>query len=453
MKVDERRVRVLLQAEDSLAGPVVYVMARDQRVKFNWALLYALQKANLKNVPLLVLFVVESEINIGSARHNEWLVRSLQDVAVELKKYQIPFFVRCGERVAVVQEFVIEHSVRQLVLDFNPLQPERAWRDVLIVALPKITLIEVDARNIVPCFVASVKAEFAAYTFRPKLKKLLKDFLLPFPNVKPPKILYKGNIPPIDWERIASYRQSDHASVIPNTYVPGSVAGERLVNEFIQKRLCGYATRRNDPAQDGVSNLSPYLRWGNISAQAVALKVIQADAPQVDKDAFLEELIVRRELADNYCFNTSQYDRVSGAHSWAQKTLAEHALDKREYIYTKAEFELAQTHDSLWNAAQRQMICEGKMHGFLRMYWAKKILEWTPNAQMAIDIALYLNDKYELDGSDSNGVVGVMWAICGVHDRAWNERSVFGKIRYMNYAGCKRKFAVKKFEEKYNTFS
>jgi deoxyribodipyrimidine photo-lyase len=181
----------------------------------------------------------------------------------------------------------------------------------------------------------------------------------------------------------------------------------------------------------------------------VALTIRDAGADQADSEAFLEELIIRRELADNYVYYTPDYNKVAGAHNWAQKTIAEHKNDKREYIYTLDQFEQAKTHDDLWNAAQLQMVKEGKMHGFMRMYWAKKILEWTPDAQTAIDTALLLNDRYNLDGRDSNGVCGVMWSICGVHDRAWNIRDVFGKIRYMNYNGCKRKFDVKAYVEKY----
>jgi deoxyribodipyrimidine photo-lyase len=179
------------------------------------------------------------------------------------------------------------------------------------------------------------------------------------------------------------------------------------------------------------------------------LEVQAAKAKGNAKEAFLEELIVRRELAENFCFYNKNYDKVLGAHAWAQKSIAEHAKDTRTYVYTKKQLETAATHDDLWNAMQRQMMQEGKMHGWCRMYWAKKILEWTPDVQTAIDIALYLNDRYELDGNDPNGVVGVMWSICGVHDRAWNERDIFGKVRYMNYAGAKRKFDVKAYIARY----
>jgi deoxyribodipyrimidine photo-lyase len=175
--------------------------------------------------------------------------------------------------------------------------------------------------------------------------------------------------------------------------------------------------------------------------------------PKDAKDAFLEELIVRRELADNFCYYNQQYDTVAGSHAWAQKTIAEHKDDVREHLYSRDQFERGETHDDLWNAMQSQMVTEGKMHGWCRMYWAKKILEWTKSTQEAIDIALYLNDKYELDGRDPNGVVGVMWSICGVHDRAWNSRPIFGKIRYMNFSGAKRKFNVSQYIDKYSKSS
>lgn len=161
---------------------------------------------------------------------------------------------------------------------------------------------------------------------------------------------------------------------------------------------------------------------------------------------------MRRELADNFCFyNLENYDSIKGTNEWAQKTLQDHAQDKREYLYTREKLEGGKTHDDLWNAAQLQLVNEGKMHGFLRMYWAKKILEWTASPEEALEVSLYLNDRFSLDGNDPNGYVGCMWSVCGVHDQGWAERPVFGKIRYMNYNGCKRKFDVTEFVRRYGT--
>ena len=150
-------------------------------------------------------------------------------------------------------------------------------------------------------------------------------------------------------------------------------------------------------------------------------------------------------MAENFTFYNNKYDDIQGAPRWAQDTLALHRRDKREHIYSLPQLENSKTHDELWNAAQKQLVYDGKMHGFLRMYWAKKVLEWTPSAESALQISLHLNDKYSLDGTDPNGIVGCMWSIAGVHDQGWAERPVFGKIRYMNIAGCRRKFAVDDF--------
>jgi deoxyribodipyrimidine photo-lyase len=217
---------------------------------------------------------------------------------------------------------------------------------------------------------------------------------------------------------------------------------------FMREGLRSYDEARNDPTVDGQSNLSPYLHFGHISAQRVALAIRESDVGGKSRDAFLEELIVRRELSDNFCFYNRDYDRFEGFPSWAQTTLKQHLRDKRDYRYTLEQFESAGTHDELWNAAQMEMAKTGKMHGYMRMYWAKKILEWTESPEDALKIAMFLNDKYELDGRDPNGYVGCAWSIGGVHDRAWFERPVFGKIRYMSYNGCKSKFNVDAYVQK-----
>jgi deoxyribodipyrimidine photo-lyase len=444
---DIRREKVLNDAPVGL-GPVLYVMARDQRVEDNWALIRAAIAASERQVPLLVVFALAPMFNNGSARHNEWMLASLKEVAQGCKNQSIPFTIIYGAWESSIKAFVQEYGVGEVIFDFNPLEPVRTWRESVAATLP-VKVSVVDARNIVPCFVASQKAEFAAYTFRPRVTKLVPEFLTKFPTI-PPTLPFHTILPEIDWEAVRAYRQCDYSEPLPERLVPGASAAKAVLDDFITHRLVGYSTRRNDPTIDGVSDLSPYLRWGNISAARVALVVQASDTPKADREAFLEELIVRRELSDNFCYYTREHTTVAAAHAWARQTIAEHAVDKREYIYTYEQFRDSLTHDDLWNAAQRQMVEEGKMHGFLRMYWAKKILEWTPDAQTAIDVALRLNDRYELDGRDSNGVAGVMWSICGVHDRAWNTRPIFGKIRYMNYAGCKRKFDVKAFVAKYS---
>ncbi|UCC44627.1 MAG: deoxyribodipyrimidine photolyase, partial [Candidatus Zixiibacteriota bacterium] len=222
----------------------------------------------------------------------------------------------------------------------------------------------------------------------------------------------------------------------------GETAAHRKLEKFLKDRLPEYNDQRNDPTRVGQSGLSPYLHFGQISAQRVALTVQQHDSHIASQESFLEELIVRRELADNFCYYNDRYDSFESFPGWARITLNEHRADPRPFLYSRDTLEAAATHDDLWNAAQTEMVATGKMHGYLRMYWAKKILEWSPTPEEALSRATFLNNRYELDGNDPNGYAGIAWSLGGVHDRAWREREIFGKIRYMSYSGCKRKFAV-----------
>jgi deoxyribodipyrimidine photo-lyase len=233
------------------------------------------------------------------------------------------------------------------------------------------------------------------------------------------------------------------------TFVGGSAEATRQLKEFLQFRLKGYATNRNKPELDGTSQLSPYLHFGHLGPHPIALALQQSEVPPQDRAAFLEELIVRRELAINFVRYNSNYENVDSCEAWAEITLRKHAQDKRQFLYSEKQLENADTHDPLWNAAQKQLVLTGWMHGYLRMYWAKKILEWSPSPAVAYEIAVKLNDRYELDGRDPNGYAGIAWAIVGKHDRAWGpERPVYGKIRYMSYASTSRKFNSRAYIER-----
>jgi deoxyribodipyrimidine photo-lyase len=295
----------------------------------------------------------------------------------------------------------------------------------------------------VPCWIASSRQEWAAYSFRPKVHRLLSEFMDEFPALKMHPFPWK-NREENDW---VEAEKSIGADAFPKAkwIKPGEEAASEHLAYFLDQKLSRYGSDRNDPVRDGQSNLSPYLHFGQISAQRIALQVI---ASLQDSSSFLEELVVRRELSDNFCYYNSFYDSFSGFPDWAKETLRKHENDPREYIYTQKELEAAQTHDDLWNAAQLEMVHKGKIHGYLRMYWAKKILEWMSSPDDALRIAIYLNDRYELDGRDPNGYTGIAWSIGGVHDRAWREREVFGKVRYMSYKGMSGKFAVKAYIRK-----
>lgn len=441
------RTRSRNQQQPNHSGPVLYWMERDQRIIDNWALYYAQQRAKEREVALMVVFTLVPDFNAVTYRHFDFMVKGLYELEEQLSRLRIPFLVCMGEPVEILPTLVKEYQIGEVVTDQNPLREADRWRHDVAQALP-VVCTEVDAHNIVPVWHATDKLEFAAHTIRPKLHRQLTSYLSDIPALVPHPIT-APQVPEIDWKRLERTITYDQAVPPIAWLTPGSSAGMNVARDFIVERSLGYAKRRNDPTLDGLSNLSPYLHFGQISAQRLAYEVQQEAMDRDDKEAFFEELVVRRELSDNFCFYNPQYDVLAGAHEWAQKTLAAHRDDPREYIYTLQQFEKAETHDPLWNAMQQQMVKTGKMHGWCRMYWAKKILEWTNTPEYAIKVALYLNDRYELDGTDPNGVVGVMWSIAGVHDRAWTERPVFGKIRYMNYNGAKRKFDVLAYIDEY----
>lgn len=445
--MNQERARIIKEGKGG-TGPVVYWMSRDQRVQDNWALLFAQQTAIERKAPLAVVFCLVPSFLNASIRHYGFMVRGLQEVESILRKRNISFHLLTGHPEKEIPSFITKNKISTLVTDFDPLRIKRQWKDT-VSAMINIPFYEVDAHNIVPCRVASPKQEYAAYTFRPKIMMALPEFLAEFPKPRKHPFTLNKRIPDVDWKKAVKTLNADHSVPETDWIVPGEKAALKALKYFIESKLPHYADLRNDPVKDGQSNLSPYLHFGQLSAQKAALEADNAECPAKSKKAFLEELIVRRELSDNFCYYNDHYDSFAGFPEWAQKTLNAHRKDRREYIYSLKKFENAQTHDALWNAAQIEMVKRGKMHGYMRMYWAKKILEWSSSPEKALETAICLNDKYELDGRDPNGYTGIAWSIGGVHDRAWNERRIFGKIRYMSYNGCKGKFDVRAYINKY----
>jgi deoxyribodipyrimidine photo-lyase len=437
--------------EAQTGGIVIYRMSRDQRVGDNWALIFARQLAASTSRSLAVVFTLMPSYSGANLRHFDFMLRGLEIVEQKLQALNIPFCVILNNNVSVaLKEFIRQNNVTAVVSDFDPLRHKQEWISD-INTVEGVAHYEVDAHNIVPCRKASPKAEFGAYTLRPKIKRLLPEFLTSFPTLQAqqqaPRIT--GSYPSVR----EAYELSNFESSVTaiKTIVSGEDAALNTLRDFISCKLEGYAVNRNNPCIDGQSGLSPYLHFGQLSAQRVAWEVsLLPDSS--DKDTLLEELIVRRELADNFCFYNPHYDSPEGFPEWARKDIDLHRKDEREYLYTQDELEAATTHDSLWNAAQTEMTSTGKMHGYMRMYWAKKILEWTPSVETAMEYAIYLNDKYSLDGRDPNGYAGIAWSIGGVHDRVWFPRPVFGKIRYMSYSGCKSKFDIQKYIQKSLSF-
>lgn len=456
-KFNKKRVRLLTGNEGYLkreCKAIAYWMHRDQRVQDNWALLYAQKLAMENNLPLHVvdcLSVSPEKHPEATLRVYDFVTKALAEVEAECHDLDIGFHVLVGPSPAEnLLNWMDKFKVGCVVADFSPLRHHRGNLAKLEESLKGKNgpcLYQVDSHNVVPCWYASEKQEYGARTIRKKIMDRLPEFLVEFPPVVKHQVS-PGKIEPIDWEMVMSQLEYDK-EVGPTEWAqPGTEAGLRMLKSFVDTRLKIYAEKRNDPNVNALSNLSPWFHFGQVST-ARAVMYAKKHSKAAGVAAFVEETLVRGELSDNFCYYNDNYDKVEGAYDWAKTSLNLHRKDKRQYIYTRDELANSLTHDDLWNSAQIQLVKEGKMQGFLRMYWAKKILEWTESPEQALEFALYLNDHYSLDGADSNGFVGCMWSICGIHDQGWAERPIFGKIRYMNYEGCKRKFDINAFIARY----
>ena len=445
---DDPRVRVRKDGLNSQGDCVVYWMRRSQRGRDNHALNVAIEAGNLLKKPVLVFFGLIPKAHHANLRHYAFLLQGLRDVARDLQKRNVTFVLRRTPDHAVLK-FCSEVQPCLVVGDENPLRgPERA--QVKVAGQLNAAFWTVESDVIVPTKLLG-KEHYAARTLRPKISQLLGKFLKAVPNPNARAVWQKERgqlLTPVEDSLLETFAIDRSVGPV-STFRGGSAEAARRLKEFLLSRLSGYAANRNKPDLDGTSQLSPYLHFGHLGPHRIALAVQHSGAPLQDRAAFLEELIVRRELAMNFVRYNSNYENADSCEAWAEITLCKHAGDKRRFLYTERQLENAETHDPLWNAAQKQMVLTGWMHGYLRMYWAKKILEWSPSAAAAYEIAVKLNDRYELDGRDPNGYAGIAWAVVGKHDRAWGtERPVYGKIRYMSYASTSRKFNSRVYIER-----
>jgi deoxyribodipyrimidine photo-lyase len=310
----------------------------------------------------------------------------------------------------------------------------------------------VETDVVVPVEEAYPKEAYSAAVLRPKISSQLQKYLVPLSASLVKKTLSDLDIEGLDFKKsipaILSSLSIDRAVPPVSHFRGGTAEAKRRLVDFIVDKLNDYGELRNDPSLDFVSHMSPYLHFGQISPLHIALQVQDAGKlPSKSREAYLEELIVRRELSMNFAYYNPTYDAFQGLPEWARRTLKNHQRDKREYLYSREELEGARTHDPYWNAAQKEMVITGKMHNYMRMYWGKKILEWSPTPEEAFRTGLYLNNKYELDGRDPNSFAGVAWCF-GKHDRPWGERRIFGQARYMNDAGLRRKFKIDDYVKK-----
>lgn len=439
-RIQVRRPGVL----DSEGKCVVYWMQRAQRGIDNHALNVAIEVANELGLPLVVYFAGISNFPHANLRHYVFLNQGLVDIEADLAERNVAFVMRRAPNESHAR-LLSDVKAAMVIGDENPMREPEQWRQRLAAEI-RAPFWTVDADVIVPTSLFP-KAQYAAYTMRPRLTKLLPEYLIPYDNPKAetawsrPKGFHADSV----HEDITRGWKDFDRSVGPvEAWKGGTHAALERLRRFTTEVLPRYDATRNLPEVDGSSRMSPYLHYGHLGSQTIALAVEDAvrKNPKLRpaRDSFYNELITWRELSINFVKYQPDYDSVACAEDWAKRTIAEHAADEREHLYTLEELEQGRTYDELWNAAQMQMIHFGWMHNHLRMYWGKKILEWTPDAETAMRYCVYLNDRYFLDGRDPNGYSGVAWAIVGKFDRPWGSRPVFGKIRYMSGASTGRKF-------------
>ncbi len=431
--------------DDPSGDYVLYWMQQAQRTEFNHALEYAIHRANELQQPLLVAFGLMDDYPEANLRHYVFMLQGLQDVAEALRTRKIAFVVQRGAPDSVALALAERASL--VVCDRGYLRHQRQWREH-VAEQARCLVIQVESDVVVPVELVSEKKESAARTIRPKITRHLERFLVPLPQTK----LTSTTRPSVGGEDLSDIDQlarrlklEQQVDPVP-IFTGGTTAAKKMLRAFIQDSLNGYAAHRLKPETNDVSHMSKYLHFGQISPVYLALEVQQVGGGE-NVDSFLEELIIRRELPMNYVFYEPHYDAYRALPAWAKDTLQTHQSDHREHTYTRAELEDAHTHDGYWNAAMDEMKFTGYMHNYMRMYWGKKIIEWSATPKEAYATTLYLNNKYFLDGRDANSFANVAW-VFGQHDRGWTERDVFGKVRYMSAGGLERKADPKAYVAK-----
>jgi deoxyribodipyrimidine photo-lyase len=445
------RVKVINRRQFNTNGKyIIYWMSHSHRANFNHSLEFAIELSNQSGKPLLAYFPITDKYKHSNARYYKFMLDGILEAKKSVEERGIKFAI---EKVNDIKQRIIELSENAyaLITDKAYLKYYRKLNKYIADRLD-VPVYEIESDVCVPVEIASDRQEPYAFTLRKKIYSLLDKYIIEL-KAREPKIKsvsFDFGIEEITFNNsleILNILNIDK-SVSLSPFVGGYSQARKYLEEFIEKKLHRYKEFRSHPELDYQSNLSPYLHFGQISPIEVVLEVLSKYGRNDENvDSFFNELIVWRELARNFCYYNPNYNQYEGIPDWAKETLEEHKNDKREYVYTIEELENAKTHDEYWNSAQLELLKTGKMHNYMRMYWCKKLIEWTDDPKKAFDIACYLNDKYELDGRDPNGYAGISWCF-GTHDRPWKERKIFGKIRYMSASGLEAKFDIKKYVEK-----
>jgi len=444
--IDQTRICLLNDAPVVKGNFVLYWMQQSQRAECNHALEYAIGEANRLALPVVVGFGLTDAYPQANERHYALMLEGLAEVAKTLAERSIKMVVRRGSPDAVALALAEEAAL--VVADRGYLRHQKAWRQEVADSAP-CRVVQIEADVVVPVETVSDKHESMARTIRTKLQKRWDNYLNDLAQRKPDKsslsLALAGDVDIADPMEVLKTLKIERGVKAVDGFRGGTSAARQRLEDFLQNRLQGYENKRNEPAAQHTSRLSPYLHFGQIAPVEVALKISHAkESTTEDRAAFLEELMVQRELAANFVYFEPHYDSYQCLPEWAKKTLQDHRDDPREHHYTRTQLEAAETHDPYWNAAMTEMKLTGYMQGYMRMYWGKKILEWSNTPEYAFQTVLFLNNKYFLDGRDCNSFANVAWCF-GLHDHPWKERPVFGKVRYMNANGLKRKFDIEAY--------
>lgn len=438
--IGPERIQPLNDKSGNGGDYVLYWMQQSQRAEYNHALEYAVQQANAVSRPVLVIFGLMDDYPEANLRHYQFMLEGLRDAQAALAKRGIRMIVRRGQPAEVASE--AGRDAAMIVCDRGYLRHQREWR-AQVTRTARCSVVQVESDAVVPVGVASNKAEYAARTIRPKIHRQLDRFLVEL-RATPLKHDSLGRrddgLDLGDVQKVLGKLKLDRSvEPVGDLFRGGTTEAKRRLKNFLRHRFTNYVENRNRPETDDISHMSPYLHFGQISPLYIALQIRKAgNGTPAARDAYAEELVVRRELAANFVQHTERYDTYACLPDWARRTLKAHARDRREHVYSIEELAAAETHDPYWNAAMKEMRHTGFMHNYMRMYWGKKILEWTASPEQAYETTLMLNNRYFLDGRDPSSFANVGW-IFGLHDRPWQEREIFGTVRYMSAGGLKRK--------------
>jgi deoxyribodipyrimidine photo-lyase len=448
--IDPARIRRLNDRPVADGDYVLYWMQQSQRAEHNDALERAVTRANDEGLPVLVVFGLMDDYPEANLRHYTFMLEGLQETQSALEERGIRMVVRHGAPDEVALAYADRAAC--VVCDRGYLRHQKAWRRRVADEAP-CAVEQVEADVVVPVETVTDKAEYAARTIRPKIHEHLERFLV---DLEPAEVEHgslgldvEGGLALDDIDAVTDRLDLDR-SVRPvrGLFRGGTSEARRLLDDFTATKFARYDDRRNQPETSQVSHMSKYLHFGQVSPVWLTRRIRAADAPEEDVESYVEEVVVRRELSMNHVhFRPDTYDSFECLPEWARDTLHEHASDEREHIYSLDELRQGETHDPYWNAAMKEMRETGYMHNYMRMYWGKKILEWSPDPETAFERTLELNNTYFLDGRDPNSFANVLW-VFGLHDRGWKERPVYGKVRYMSKGGLERKADPDAYVEK-----